>query len=64
MPNYKVQKQVASRGRTQAGQKNMAVGEVWETIATKKNKTVAERIARGLQVDNPDGRIRIHEVQA
>jgi hypothetical protein len=59
---YKVQKLVAFKGRTAAGQKIANVGQVWVTIATKGNKTVAERIQRNAQIDNPDANIRIEEL--
>lgn len=58
---FKVQKQVAFRGKTAAGQKVMTVGRVWETIATYTNKTVAERTAQNARVDNPDTTIQVVE---
>lgn len=61
---YKVQKQVAFRGKTAAGQKVTSVGRVWETIAVYRNKPTAERTMQGLKVDNPDGIIRIAEEEA
>jgi hypothetical protein len=61
MSKFKVQKLVAVRGRTAAGQRDTRVGAIWETIATKTNKATAERIARHARVDNPDNQIRIEE---
>lgn len=58
---FKVQKQVAFKGRTAAGQKITTVGKVWETIAVKGNKAVAERTAQNARVDNPNTIIRIEE---
>lgn len=61
---FKVQKQVAFKGKTAAGQKVTSVGRVWETIAVYRNKPTAERTAQGLRIDNPDGVIRIAEDEA
>jgi len=61
MPQFKVQKLVAVKGRTAAGQTDHRVGAVWETIATKRNKATAERVAQHARVDNPNNQIRIEE---
>lgn len=61
MPTYKVQKLVPVPIKTAAGQTDKRIGAVWETIATKKNKAVAERVAQHARVDNPDRQIRIEE---
>lgn len=58
---FKIQKQVAFRGKTAAGQKIATVGRVWETIAVSRNKTVAERTAQNARVDNPNTLIRVEE---
>jgi hypothetical protein len=58
---YKVQKLVAVKGRTAAGQTDNRVGAVWETIATKRNRTTAERIAQHARVDNPNNQVRIEQ---
>lgn len=60
-PKYRVQKLVRVRGRTAAGQVNKAIGAVWETIAVKANKAVAERIANHARIDNPNAQIRVEE---
>lgn len=59
-PTYKVQKLVPI-ARTAAGQRDLRIGAVWETIATKRNKATAERIAQHARVDNPDRQIRVME---
>jgi hypothetical protein len=61
MPKYVVQKLVGTKGRTAAGQDVRSIGAVWETIATKTNKAVAERTLKHAQIDNPNSQIRIEE---
>ena len=61
MSQFKVQKLVAVKGRTAAGQTDTRIGAVWETIATKRNKATAERVAQHARVDNPNNQIRIEE---
>lgn len=58
---YRVQKLVKVKGHTAAGQVDRRMGATWETIATKSNKTVAERIANHARIDNPSAQIRIEE---
>lgn len=59
---YKVQKLVATKGRTASGQVVNTVGAVWETIGRPyKNKTTAERAQKHAQIDNPNGKIRLEE---
>lgn len=62
MTKFKVQKLVAPKGRTAAGQADKRIGEVWETIGTYKNRAVAERTWKHAQIDNPNGRIRLEEI--
>lgn len=58
---FKVQKLVALKGHTAAGQKQTNVGAVWETIARYSNRTVAERVAQHARVDNPNNQVRIEK---
>lgn len=65
---YKVQKLVAVKGRTAAGQKVATIGAIWETISTGKNRrglnrATAERVAQHARVDNPNNQIRIEPVR-
>ncbi len=55
---FRVEKLVAFKARAEDGRK---LGQVWTLIATKKNRTVAERIMRNALVDFPNDRIRINE---
>lgn len=61
MAKFKVQKLVALKARTAAGQRQANVGAVWETIARYTRKSVAERVAQHARVDNPNNQIRIEE---
>jgi hypothetical protein len=58
---YRVQKLAKTRNYTASGQVNKAIGAVWVTVATSRNKTVAERAATHARIDNPDAQIRIEE---
>lgn len=60
-PTYRVQKLAKTRGRTAAGQVNKSIGAIWVTVATSRNKAVAERAATHARIDNPDAQIRIEE---
>lgn len=55
---FKVQKLATIRSRDQNGQRQ---GRVWITIATKGRIAVAERVAAGARIDNPDAQIRIEK---
>jgi hypothetical protein len=59
MATYKVQKLVALKGKPAAGQASASIGAVWQTIARKPNKAVAETIARHARIDNPKSQIRV-----
>ncbi len=53
---YKVQKRVALRGKLESGVK---VGQVWETIKSTRNRTVAERVAQLARTDDKDHAVRV-----
>jgi hypothetical protein len=53
---YKVQKRLSLRGKLDSGVK---VGQVWKTIKTTRNKTVAERVAQLERTDDPDHAVRV-----
>lgn len=53
---FKVQKLAAIRSRAEDGRR---MGRVWVTIATKGRIAVAERVAAGARIDNPDAQIRV-----
>lgn len=55
---YKVQKCIALAGKLPSG---VRVGRIWKTIATKRNKTVAERIAQLARTDDHDHQVRVIE---
>lgn len=55
---FKVQKLAAFKSRDESGRKQ---GRVWITIATKGRIAVAERVAAGARIDNPDAQIRIEK---
>lgn len=56
---YKVEKHVAFTGRTAAGQRNLTTGNIWSKVAAGKRRAVAEKIAMGARIDNPNSKIRI-----
>lgn len=56
---FKVEKQITASARTAAGQRNTAIGSVWQRVASGKRRAVAERIAQLSRVDNPNSLIRI-----
>jgi hypothetical protein len=56
---YKVEKHIAFVGQTAAGQKNTAIGNVWQRVAASNNRTVAEKVAMGARIDNPNSQVRI-----
>ena len=56
---FKVEKHLAFSGRTAAGQRNLATGNVWGKVAGGKRRAVAEKIAMGARIDKPNSRIRI-----
>lgn len=56
---YKVEKHVAFSGRTAAGQKVTTTGNIYQKVATTRNRAVAEKIAMGARIDNKNSRVRI-----
>lgn len=56
---YRVDKHIAFVGRTAAGQKITTTGNVWQKVASGKRRAVAEKIAMGARIDNPNSLIRI-----
>lgn len=56
---FKVEKHVAFSGRTAAGQKVMTTGNIYQKVATTRNRAVAEKIAMGARIDNKNSRVRI-----
>lgn len=55
---YKVQKCIALAGKLPSG---VRVGKIWQTIATKRNRAVAERVAQLARTDDHDHQVRIIE---
>lgn len=55
----KVEKHIAFHGQTAAGQKVTTSGNIWQKVASNKRRAVAERIAQGARIDNPNSIIRI-----
>jgi hypothetical protein len=56
---YRVEKRVAFGARTAAGQRVTTTGAIWQKASGPKRRAVAENIAKGLRVDNPNNTIRI-----
>lgn len=55
----KVEKHIAFSGRTAAGQKVTTTGNIWQRVSSGKRRAVAESIARGARIDNPNSMVRI-----
>ncbi len=55
---FKVEKHIAFHGQTAAGQKVATTGNVWQKVGGGR-RAVAEKIAMGARIDNPNSRIRI-----
>lgn len=55
----KVERHIAFNGKTAAGQKVTTTGNVWQKVASGKRRAVAEKIAMGARIDNPNSMIRI-----
>jgi hypothetical protein len=56
---FKVERHIAFHGETAAGQKVTTTGNIWEKVASGKRRAVAEKIAMGARIDNPNARVRI-----
>ncbi len=55
----KVEKHAAFGVRTAAGQRVTTSGNVWAKVASGKRRAVAEKIAMGARIDNPNSLVRI-----
>lgn len=55
----RVEKHIAFAGKTAAGQKVTTTGNVWERVSGPKRRAVAEKIAMGARVDNPNSMVRL-----
>lgn len=55
----KVEKHIAFHGMTAAGQKVLTTGNIWQKVSSGKRRAVAESIARGQRIDNPNSLVRI-----
>lgn len=56
---YRVERHVAFGTRTAAGQKVTSSGNVYAKVGGSNRRAVAEKIAMGARIDNPDSRVRI-----
>ncbi len=57
----KVEKHVAFHGTTAAGQKVTTTGNIWQKVSSGKRRAVAEKIAQGTRVDNPNSLVRLRK---
>lgn len=55
---FKVERHVAFHAETAAGQKVTTTGNVWQKVGGGR-RAVAEKIAMGARIDNPNTQIRI-----
>jgi len=55
----RVERHIAFVGRTAAGQVKTNTGNVWQKVAGPKRRAVAEKIAMGARIDNPNNMVRL-----
>lgn len=58
---YRVERRVALSGKTASGQRNEAVGAVWELIGVYRRRAVAETVAKRVRTDEHDNPVRVLE---